>query len=136
MGLQRVRIPILQSRLRTYWAYAKRNNAPCKKDAGAGFRQSRMPQAFGKIRVMLHLPICFSSPEKRRSYRHVGTKRGPDDDTRNSQVLGFIICEPYPTIAGYARRDSTLQYASISSFRFKYSSKDWTSATHCFRNSE
>ena len=58
---------------------------------------------------MLHLPICFSSPEKHRSYHHVGTKRGPDDDTRTSLVLGLIICEPYPAIAGYARRDSTLR---------------------------
>src|ERR1700681_4580345 len=42
---------------------------------------------------------------------------------RTSQVLGCIICEPYLVMADYPCRDSTLRYASISSFRFKYSSK-------------
>jgi len=44
MGVQPVWIPILQSGLRSYWAYAKRNNAACDKDARAGIRQARMPQ--------------------------------------------------------------------------------------------
>jgi hypothetical protein len=53
MDMQPVRLPVLQSGLRSYWAYANRNNRACEKDAGAGFRQTRMLQSFGKVGVRL-----------------------------------------------------------------------------------
>jgi hypothetical protein len=61
MGLQPVWMRVLQSGLRTYWACVKRNNTACEKDAGAGFRQSRMLQSFGKVRVMLRWALLNGS---------------------------------------------------------------------------
>ena len=58
---------------------------------------------------------------------------GPENVTFRENLSGCGL--GLHSMADYSCLDSTLRYASISSFRFKYSSKAWTSATDCLRNS-